>query len=224
MTKSPTRDTQDTHQQAALDALVKSAAANIPGVGFASITLRRADQSLHTATSTDPLAVELDELQYELREGPCYDAVTDEHFTMTSDLAHSEGRYPAFGPRAAALGVRSQAGIQLEHGSESAGLNLYAFQPNAFDRSTVQLAEMFAEHAGFLLGYARRVDNLGRALQTRQDIGTAVGMMMHRFQVDRDTAFSFLVRISNDRNVKLRKLADEVIRGDFELSPQAQDG
>ena len=88
----------------------------------------------------------------------------------------------------------------------------------AFDRSTVQLAELFATQAAAVLEYAVQVEQLSEALHTRTDIGTAVGIVMERYGVDRDRAFAFLVRNSNERNVKLRVLAQQVIAGGFQSS------
>ena len=65
-------------EEAALRALAISAAANVPGVEFASITVLRQDKSLYTLAATEPLASEIDALQYELGEGPCVAAVTEE--------------------------------------------------------------------------------------------------------------------------------------------------
>jgi hypothetical protein len=202
--------------QQALQSLAISAATNIAGVDFASITVRRKDQTLDTIATTDDLATDLDKYQYELHEGPCYDAVTDERFVVVNDLAAVDGRYPRFGPRAVEFGVRGQAGIQLEHNCERAGLNLYARKPDAFDQSTIHLAELFSNQAAVLLGYARQVGSLSEALQSRQDIGTAVGITMQRYDLPQDQAFGFLVRISNHRNIKLRDIAFQVIEGTFD--------
>jgi len=59
-------------REAALKSLATSAAGNIPGVDFVSITVREEDHQPYTAAATDPLAERADDLQYELREGPCY--------------------------------------------------------------------------------------------------------------------------------------------------------
>ncbi len=42
---------------------------------------------------------------------------------------------------------------------------------------------------------------------------------MERYDIDRNQAFDFLVRNSNNRNVKLRVLALQVIDGTFESTP-----
>jgi hypothetical protein len=200
----------------ALEALAASAASNITGVDFASVSVRRKDRSLDTVAATDPLALDLDKIQYELGEGPCYDAVTDERIVVVNDLAAHDIPYPRFAPRALEFGVRAQTAIQLAHNSEQAGLNLYARTPQAFDHTTMHMAELFSNQAALLLGYARQVGSLGQAVQSRQDIGTAVGILMERYGLDRDHAFGLLVRISNDRNIKLRVIAEDVIAGSFD--------
>jgi len=206
-------------QQAALESLTISAAANIPGVDFASITVYGEDQALHTVGATNPLADQADALQYELREGPCYAAVTEERFVLINDLSLA-GAFPRYAPRATELGIGAQAALQItSHGHQRAGLNLYARTAKAFDRSTVQLAEMFATQAAALLKYVEQVEQLSGALHTRTDIGTAVGIVMERYKISRPQAFAFLVRGSNDRNVKLRVLAEDVIDGTFGSTP-----
>jgi AmiR/NasT family two-component response regulator len=39
---------------------------------------------------------------------------------------------------------------------------------------------------------------------------------VQRYGLDRDKAFGFLVRISNDRNIKLRDIAQHVMDGTFD--------
>jgi GAF domain-containing protein len=206
-------------REAALELLATSAASNIPGADFVSITVHRRDHTMATVACTDPLAQEADDLQYELHEGPCYAAVTDERFVLVNDVAEA-AQFPNYAPKAAALGVGAQAAVQLLHNGERAGLNLYAVRAHAFDRSTVQIAELFATHAGALLGYADQVEQLSAALHTRTDIGTAVGILMERYGIDRHRAFAFLTRNSQNRNIKVRALAKQVIDGTFESTPQ----
>jgi len=198
----------------ALRELTASAAANIPGVDFASITVRRKEQPLQTLAATDPLADHVDQLQYQLREGPCYAAVSGDRLILVNDLATADD-FPRYGPRAAELGVGSQLAVQLLHDGEQAGLNLYARRTEAFDLATTQIAELFATQAAAVLDYATQVEQLGEALHSRTDIATAVGILMERYGIERDNAFTFLVRHSNSMNVKLRALAQQVIAGTF---------
>jgi hypothetical protein len=218
MPAEPTPGPQRSPREAALELLAVSAASNIPGVDFVSITLHREDQSMRTVASTDPLAEQADALQYELREGPCYSAVTDERFVLANDLAASR-EFPRYGSKAVALGLGAQAAVQLIHNGERAGLNLYAYASGAFDRSTVQLADLFANQGAALLGYAKQVEHLSEALHTRTDIGTAVGVIMERYGIDQHQAFAFLARNSQNRNLKIRVLAQQVIEGAFHSTP-----
>jgi GAF domain-containing protein len=202
---------EDESRSQALQDLSVAAVDNIRGVEFSSITVYD-EQGLRTLAATDPLAERVDNLQYELREGPCYAAVTEDRFVLINDMAASTA-FPRYGARATEMGVKSQAAVQLVESRERAGLNLYSGRTGAFDRSTVQLAELFATHAAALLDYATQVEQLSEALHTRTDIGTAVGIVMERYGIDRDQAFAFLVRSSNHRNVKIRLLAREIIGG-----------
>jgi hypothetical protein len=208
------------HVNDALNMLMNTAVSNISGVDLASISIRGADQRVTTAASTDELAHRLDEVQYEFREGPCYDAVTDKHLVLVNDLRHSS--YTRYGPRAAELGMGSQLATQVAHNGQQAGLNLYARRVNAFDESSTQVAQLFGLHVGVVLGYALAVENLERALETRGDISAAVGVIMGRFGIGRDRAFDVLVRLSNDRNLKLRLIAQGILDGT--LDPAADQG
>ena len=201
-------------REVALTRLAISAAHNIPGVEFASITVYERDGSLRTVAASDALARKADELQYELREGPCYAAVTEDRVVVANDV--TAGMFPRYGPKAAALGVRAQAAMQLVSNGQRAGLNLYARRAQTFDHATIQVAELFANQAAALLEYVEQVEQLSEAVHTRTDIGTTVGIIMERYQVDRDRAFAFLVRNSQDRNIKVRHLAQRVIDGTFE--------
>ena len=118
------------------------------------------------------------------------------------------------------LGIGAQGAIHLLHNGETAGLNLYARTAGAFDRTTVQIAELFATHAGALLGYADQVEQLSEALHTRTDIGTAIGILMERYGIDRHQAFALLSRNSQHRNIKVRLLAQQIIAGTFESTPK----
>jgi len=225
--KAVSADTSSPHEQSvretALRSLTESAVANIPGVDFASLTLHGKDGTLSTVAATDPLAELIDALQYELHEGPCYAAVTDERWVLVNDVASSID-YPRYAPRAVEMGVRTQAAAQLVSNGKRAGLNLYARTARAFDRSTVQFTELFATQAAAILDYVEQVEQLSVALHTRTDIGTAVGILMERYGIDRDRAFAFLVRNSQTRNIKLRLLAQRVIDGTFETTRREADG
>ena len=73
------------------------------------------------------------------------------------------------------------------------------------------LGPLFAHQAATAIAYAREITQLREALATRQVIGQAVGMTMERFDLDDARAFSFLTRLSQDNNVKLRVVAERML-------------
>ncbi|MEP6666617.1 MAG: GAF domain-containing protein, partial [Nocardioidaceae bacterium] len=106
-----------------LSMLTKSALETIHGIDYVSITLRQDGGLLTTIAPTDPVAVAIDTLQYELHEGPCYEAVSDgEQLLIANDLA-DDSRWAVFGPRAADLGVGGLLVLELvADGSSRAAL------------------------------------------------------------------------------------------------------
>ena len=168
-------------------------------------------KGIHRAAASDPVVTNLDQVQYELSEGPCLDAMRHHTATPVADL-RTDNRWPRFGPRAVAAGVISQMGIEIfRQGSTVGGLNLYASRPNAFDDDTRHAAALFARHAGLALEKSLTITNLTEALQTRQIIGQAIGIVMQRYTLDEAQAFKHLVRISQTTNIKLRDVARSVV-------------
>jgi GAF domain-containing protein len=196
---------------ATLDRITEAAVELVPDVAFASITVRYGDERLETLGATDPGLVVLDEKQYSFREGPCYDAATDEHQVVSPDLA-SDDRFPHYGPAAVDAGVKAQAAFRLfdRNGTQGA-LNLYSGRKGAF-ADLDQVAVLFRSQAAIAIAYAHEVGNLKEALETRTTIGKAMGIVMERYQLSDERAFAFLTRLSQHRNVKLRLVADELVR------------
>jgi AmiR/NasT family two-component response regulator len=58
---------------------------------------------------------------------------------------------------------------------------------------------------------AQRTENLLAALETRDQIGQAVGLLMERYSITSERAFGTLVRFSRQTNRKLRDVAAELI-------------
>jgi len=63
-----------------------------------------------------------------------------------------------------------------------------------------------------LLGARRSVEDLERALLSSRAIGVAMGILMERHQLSTEQAFEQLVTSSQRRNIKLREVADELVR------------
>lgn len=91
-------------------------------------------------------------------------------------------------------------------GTAAGAITLHARQESA-DRADRELAEMVAHQAALVVEAGRRLAQLRDAVASRDVIGQAKGMLMHRYGIDAATAFGRLVEASQDMNVKLVDIA-----------------
>jgi hypothetical protein len=193
----------------------------LPGVDYASISIKHDDGRLETFAPTHHVVVELDRLQYELQEGPCYEASVEVAHVSAPNL-RSDPRYPRYGPRAAEAGIRSQAGVRLFDGTKAQGaLNVYSQQVGAF-AGVEALTKLFAHQSATALQYANEVQDLRQAMVSRQTIGQAIGILMERYGLTQERAFAFLSRLSSNSNTKLRVVADQLV-SNRDLGPPPSD-
>jgi hypothetical protein len=207
------RDMQDEDSsKQAMQRAVMLATQILPGCDAAGVcVVSRGDRVDTHATSNDALR-QVDTLQHELQEGPCLDALRESETVQSSDLSVDE-RWPKWGPEVAArLGLFSIVSYRLFSTDSTLGaLNLYGKDLSAFSADDVHDGMALAAHVGVALAGAQEVENLERALTSRTVIGQATGILMERFDLTSDRAFAVLSRLSQQQNVKLRQLADEIV-------------
>ena len=105
-------------------------------------------------------------------------------------------------------GYQSVLSTQLSlDGGTRAALNLYSRTANTFDESARITAGLFGLQAALLLYGANHVRHLGQALESRDLIGQAKGILMERFGVTSEQAFRMLVSSSQNTNIKLVEVA-----------------
>ena len=154
----------------------------------------------------------LDEVQSDLREGPCITAIEcppESGMIVAQDLAGGDAaQWPRFAPRAVAAGYRGLMSTTLSvDGRMHAALNLYSAAPDAFGEHCRIQAGLFGIQAALLLHGASEAANLQRAVDSRDLIGRAKGILMERFGTDDQGAFQMLVRSSQDTNLKVTAVA-----------------
>jgi GAF domain-containing protein len=201
-----------------LERIIHAAQVVVPGAELVSVTLRAADGGFSTPVETSSLATRLDQLQYRCGEGPCLTATAVDGLGVaaSSNLAH-ERQWPRFGPAAAELGVAAVLAVGLFPGGSPprwGALNLYSFTPGGLDSTDRDVALLLAAHAATALHGARvaaaaelRATQLEYALEARDVIGQAKGILMQRRGCDARAAFDVLRRASQSLNVKLRDVA-----------------
>ncbi len=180
---------------------------NYAGVSYANLRSKQ----IETGAASDEVVRQGDAAQYEVGEGPCLQAMGDGNSYLVHDTIADE-RWPQWTARAEELGLRSVIGVRLFDEDDTLGaLNLYSRTPHAFDDEDVAVAEVYAAHAAVALGQARQESHLRRAIDSRHLVGMAQGILMERFGLDQQRAFAVLRRYSQQHNVKLRLVAEQLV-------------
>jgi hypothetical protein len=213
------RDTEEL-----LSEVVLAAVRLIPGVDEASISVVRDRRAVSSRLPTGDLPVRVDALQEETGQGPCLDAMYDQHTVRVSDMAH-EDRWPRFAAAAAQAGAASMLSIQLwVEGDNLDALNLYSRRVDAFDDESEQVGLLFASHAAVAFASAQGMSHLREGLATRDLIGQPKGILMERYKVTGDQAFRMLVKVSNDNNLALRSVAQDLASTGLWIGRKGQHG
>jgi GAF domain-containing protein len=171
-----------------------------------------------TVACTDPLAAELDEVQYRTGDGPCLHAMRSGCPVRIDDTAARE-RWPTFEAAAQARGIRSCLALPLVADGKPVGaLSLYARGSAAFGAQQTRQAENLAENASGALSlmlrlasYSELTDQLRSSLDSRAVIYQALGVIMARERCTQARAFELLRSASQNNNLKLRDVAAAVV-------------
>jgi GAF domain-containing protein len=204
----------------ALQRLVHSAQRIISGVDFVSITVA-AGGSYATPAYTDGAAVELDLVQYAADDGPCVDATRIPGLGLTyCENLGVDPPWKKFAERAIELDVHSVLSVGLFPTAEApriGALNFYARTPGALDSVDRDIAVILAAYAGTALAAVsaletaeQHAEHLQQALQTRDVIGQAKGILMTRRGLTAEEAFRVISESSQRLNIKVRDLAREI--------------
>jgi len=201
-----------------LQRIVDVAAETIDGCDGAGLLLVSKGKIVVGAWSNE-LVRDVEEMEYEIGEGPCVDAIWERPTFESSDLRDQTSLWPTFAKRALGAGIESMLAFRLFASEETLGaLDLYSFRRGAFDESARAFGTVFAALAALALAGARiherdlaEAVGLREALSTRDVIGQAKGILMATRHIDADAAFDLLRTVSQSRNEKARQIAEYVI-------------
>ena len=201
---------QEVGAQATLEKAVAAAIAVIPGAQEGSISVVVERKKVQSWASSNDLPRQVDALQTEVGEGPCLDAAFESEVVDVPDVA-GEARWPCFAERAAQLGAGSMLSLRLfVSGGDLGALNLYNRAAHAFSQDSQQVGLPFAAHAAVALAQVQQREHLLKAVDSRDLIGQAKGILMERHKLTAAQAFQLLTTVSQHRNLKLRDLAEEL--------------
>jgi GAF domain-containing protein len=189
---------------------------SLPAVHGVSVSLNR-DGKLLTAAHSQAFARAIDEQQYQDRDGPCVEALRSG--TEVRSFPLDFARWPGIQALSDKNGIRGVFSLPLMVDTGPIGaLNLYSIETTAPSDDHAERARIFARHASVVLANAkayddaeRHVEQLKEALQSREIIGQAKGILMQRERCTADDAFDKLREISQRSNIKLREVAQGVV-------------
>ncbi len=206
-----------------LQNIVDFAVGTIEGCDAAGISIA-GENAVTTPVYSGTVVLDVVAAQHEADGGPFADVIAGEPVVYAEDLA-DEGRWPVFGPRAVAVGVRSLVAYRLVSDTALGALSLYAHLPRAFGIVDRTKGLIFATHAGVALAATQLledvrtaldseillVENLRGALASRGVIGQAEGILIERERITAEEAFGVLRRASQNLNIKLRAVATYIV-------------
>ena len=201
----------------AVGLVTQLAAGAIPGSSGAGVTLVD-DRGRRTTAASSSLVEQADALQYQFDSGPCLSAWRDQVVVRVDDVS-TETRWPEWTAAVASLGIASVLSTPLVAGPISMGaIKVYSPRAHVYGEPAEELLQLFAEQAAILLANTQTVAEARRlateltaALQNRDVIGQAKGVLLAQGAPDEQAAFAMLVSASQRSNTKLAEVARQLV-------------
>lgn len=195
-----------------------SATAGTGVEAYCGITVA-SEHGAYTLAASDVRASVVDEGQYANGDGPCLQSLRTGEVVTVPDLTVEIrwGDYPAY---ALAKGVRSSLSTPMTaDGTTFGALNLYSIAPHVFGEQQQRDAAMFTATATGAVAMVLRLgaqvqlsEQLRNGLSTRAVIDQAIGIVISNRRCSPDEAFTYLRTASQNRNIKLRDVATELVQ------------
>lgn len=216
--------------------------ADVTGVTGAGIMLIIGDVAHGSLCTTNTVSTVVEQLQYDLGEGPCVDAYHQDHPVLEPDLADPDTpRWMAFTGPAVDAGARAVFGFPLQIGAARLGaLNLYNDEPGDLtDDQYIDALVMsdVAAHALVLLQAHAPPDTVAVELEASANFQSVVHQATGMVAVQLDVPVSHaLIRLrayafGNDRpltdvarDVVARRVCFDIEGGENDETPRPRDG
>lgn len=200
-----------------LDDVATTTAGQLGHIAGVAVTLS-VDGAPFTIGASTELARDVDLIQYRIGRGPCLHALHHGIGQYVPDLAHDD-RWGEYGPLAAARGAASCVSIPVVvDDAPAAVFKVYSAEVDGLSRVQRMIAEHSARDivggvalARHLSRQAQHIDDRSAAMTTRRAIDMAIGIVMHERNTDADSAFRALREMSQARNIKVSKIAQEIV-------------
>ncbi|MCV7420688.1 GAF and ANTAR domain-containing protein [Mycobacterium yunnanensis] len=206
-----------------LKPIVAAATILLPGVSWAALAVSRHERVV-AQHPTDDIAQDLADVQAILGEGPAITALAEHTSIVVPDLG-TETRWPRFTTAATARGVHCLMAFRLfVHDRVLGALTMYGPTPNTFTEESVLIGEILAQHVSVALAGSAAESRMRTAIDTRDIIGQAKGILMQRDSLTGLQAFALLTRASQHTNVKLVDVARFLVQETEESNTRGPQG
>lgn len=202
------------------------AAALTDAQGAGIMLAERSGGLLGFAAASSDRVVEIEITQDRTETGPCHDAFVANRLRVVEDLDDVD-QWPEYEQRALQLGFRSVLGVPMTAWGETIGVvDIYREAPGPWSDDDIEAAVIVtAIGAGYLL-HADQIHaqheltgQLQSALERRDLIGQAKGILMARHGVDAEAALEQLHTAARDANVNLLDVAQELVGVEVTRTP-----
>lgn len=198
----------------------------LPVTGAAVSTLG-APFGSETVCASDAQAARLDELQFDLGEGPCWDALSSRRPVLHEDLHADSSRWPLFTDAVSGSGVGAMYAFPLALGSLSIGaVDLYAHEPRTLSPAQVEDAATLAAIC------SRQVLRRALAAQppaaeeggfSRREVHQATGMVLAQLGVTAADALLIINGYAFARGRTVRDVAADIVARRIDFAEEWAD-
>lgn len=189
--------------------LVEGVPTIIEGAAGAGVVAALDDHEMCRA-STDGAVRRLLEAELEAGEGPSLRAMAERRI-VEADLAELCRRWPLLAAEAEAAGVGGVLAIPLGTANVTLGAFTVLHGGAPLDSHARGLAETLARAALLAVERNHHEQHTRRALESRSLIGSAIGILMERYDLSASAAWEHLRRRASDEERKLRDVAHDIV-------------
>jgi len=187
----------------------------------ASICVTMGNRVQSTISASDPLAAQIDELQYVLGEGPHWDALRSGKPVLTPDIrANVNTGWPMLFAALIELDLGALFSFPLRMGAVTVGVaDLYRTTPGDLNErehaTAISLARATAPRALHVATALARDDEPvkpGLVAELRREVHQATGMILVQLNVDATEAFLRLKAYSFSSGISIQDIAKDVVQ------------
>jgi hypothetical protein len=187
----------------------------------ASVCVRMGGREQSTISVSDPIAAEIDELQYSLGEGPHWEALRSGKPVSAENLrTRDDDRWPVLFGALAKLDLGALFAFPLRLGAVTVGVaDLYRSLPGALDERDIATATSLAREiapralqAATVSARAEAPTKSGLAAELRREVHQATGMILVQLDVDASEAFLRLKAYSFSSGISIQDVAKDVVQ------------